>query len=149
MRGECVSLKQRPVTSSAVCYKSELAVAKAGVSQPNTSPWHSNNFTHDFSVKNIVIHQKCIAILLHWWICGRLSFQDGGHNGWAYLYTGPVHFLLWCCSWSVGSQEFLRWSCFLRIAIVFLVEAHVDAMVGFYGSTTSPRAGLWMIRMVW
>ena len=56
MHGEFISLKLRPMTSGAVCYRIELAVA--WVSQPNTSAWHSNNFTQDFLIKNRVIHQK-------------------------------------------------------------------------------------------
>ena len=30
-------------------------------------------------------------MLLHRWICGRLFFQDGGHNGWAYIMTYQWH----------------------------------------------------------
>ena len=37
-----------------------------------------------FPLQPELFDQKYIAILLHQWNCGRLSFQDGGHDDWDY-----------------------------------------------------------------
>ena len=50
--------------------------------------------------------KKCVAILLHWWICGRLSFQDGGHSGWAYVYTNAR---IWAASSEFVSSSIPSW----------------------------------------
>ena len=75
MHGEFVSLKQRPVTSRAVFTELNrqlpefLRLGKPGKHLSLALPIFPTIFP--------------LKLELHRWNCGCLSFQDGGHNGWA------------------------------------------------------------------